>query len=90
MQSRLDSILEAVTNVVIGFSINFIANLTLFPLFGWEITVLQNVGLGVCYTIISLVRSYSLRRLFTGRSPYQAIRGSIQKRVYGIVKNDGA
>jgi len=74
-QSRVDSWLEALTNILVGFTINFIANMTLFPLFGWSITIEQNIGLGVCYTFISLVRSYSLRRLFNGKSVYQAIKG---------------
>lgn len=63
-QTRKQSAIEAVANVVIGFSINFTANATLFPLFGWAISVEQNLGLGVLYTLISLARSYCLRRFY--------------------------
>lgn len=63
-QSRKHSAYEAVINVVVGFSINFLLNMAVFPLFGWEISAAQNFALGVIYTIISLLRSYSLRWMF--------------------------
>jgi hypothetical protein len=63
-QSRKYSAIESLTNITVGYSINFTANMLLFPLFGWHISVAQNVGLGVIYTGISLVRSYALRRFF--------------------------
>lgn len=66
-QSKLGSLIEAVINVVIGFCINFTANMALFPLFGWEISIAQNIGVGLCYTAISIARSYAIRRYFNQR-----------------------
>jgi hypothetical protein len=66
-QTRKQSAIEAVMNVVVGFAINFTANMTLFPLFGWSISVEQNIGLGILYTLISLARSYCLRRFYNWR-----------------------
>ncbi len=66
-QSRLSSAIEAVFNVIIGFTINFSANALVFPLFGWHISPSQNFALGAIYTIISLVRSYVIRRYFNAR-----------------------
>lgn len=63
-QTKRQSAIEAVMNMVIGYSINMIANFTLFPLFGWSITLEQNLLLGVFYTGISLLRSYLLRRFY--------------------------
>lgn len=63
-QSRKHSMLEAIINVVVGFSINFLLNMLVFPLFGWEISAAQNIALGVIYPVISIVRSYTLRRAF--------------------------
>jgi predicted Na+-dependent transporter len=63
-QTRRRSAVEAVTNVAVGYTINMLANFLIFPLFGWEISLTQNLAVGVIYTIISLVRSYGLRRLF--------------------------
>lgn len=63
-QSRKHSMFEAIINVVVGFSINFLLNMLVFPLFGWQISAAQNFALGVIYTVISIVRSYTLRRAF--------------------------
>jgi hypothetical protein len=63
-QSRKGSLVESIANIAIGYSINFTANLLVFPLFGWHVSVKQNLALGVIYTAISLARSYALRRYF--------------------------
>lgn len=63
-QTRRGSLLESLVNILVGYSINFVANLLIFPLFGWHISTRENLTLGVIYTGISLVRSYGLRRLF--------------------------
>lgn len=64
MQTRRHSAYEAVTNIVIGYTINMFANFLIFPHFGWSITLQQNLILGAIYTAISLTRSYLLRRAF--------------------------
>jgi hypothetical protein len=75
MQSRADSLMEAGVNVAIGLVISTIANHIILPLtLGVTPTLGQNVLIGVAFTIISLVRSYALRRLFNGRSVWQAIK----------------
>ena len=66
-QSRLGSLIEAIINILIGFTINFIANWLIFPLFGWHISLSDNLLLGTIYTVISLVRSYAIRRWFNAR-----------------------
>lgn len=66
-QTRLGSLIEAIINVVIGFSINFAANMLIFPLFGFHITPGANLALGLIYTVISVARSYCVRRWFNAR-----------------------
>lgn len=66
-QTRLGSFIEAWVNVAIGFSINFCANLLILPLVGFHISVGQNLFLGVVYTLISVARSYAVRRWFNAR-----------------------
>jgi hypothetical protein len=63
-QSRLHSFIEAWANVVIGFGINFSANLVVLPLFGFNVGAAQAFGIGVIFTVISLLRSYVIRRWF--------------------------
>ena len=66
-QTRLGSLYEALINVMIGFTINFVANMLIFPLFGLHISLSDNFLLGCLYTIISVARSYVIRRWFNGR-----------------------
>lgn len=73
-QTRLGSLIEACINVAIGFAINFAANLVILPLFGWQVTVTQNLALGAIYTGISIARSYAVRRWFNARIAAAAAR----------------
>jgi hypothetical protein len=66
-QTRLGSLIEACINVLIGFAINFVANMLILPLIGFHITAGQNLFIGVLYTIISVARSYVIRRWFNAR-----------------------
>lgn len=66
-QTRLGSLIEALINTCIGFGINYTANLLIFPLFGFHITLGENFIMGLIYTVISVVRSYCIRRWFNAR-----------------------
>lgn len=75
MQSRIDSFMEAVTNIVIGLVISTLANWVILPaVLGVSMTLGQNLLIGSFFTAISLVRSYAIRRLFNGRSVWEAIK----------------
>ena len=66
MQTKLGSFIEAWANILVGFTINFFANLAILPMFGLSVTPSKAFGIGVIFTIISLVRSYVIRRWFNG------------------------
>lgn len=63
-QSRLGSVVEAVANVVIGYWVAVGSQILIFPLFGVRLPLHDNLMIGLLFTGVSLVRSYSLRRLF--------------------------
>lgn len=63
-QSRLGSFLESLANVAIGYGVAVGAQLAIFPLFGVVIPLSSNLAIGIIFTLVSLVRSYLLRRLF--------------------------
>lgn len=64
MQSKLGSMIESVTNTGVGYVMGVTINMFLFPLFGWDVSVGQSMTVGAVYILISLVRSYILRRIF--------------------------
>lgn len=67
LQSKKESLAEALTNVFIGYWINFGANLIILPLIGFNITLGQNLFIGILYTVISVARSYVIRRFFNSK-----------------------
>ena len=69
MQSRCMSLAEAVTNVLLGYGIAVMTQVLVFPLFGLNVSLSENLGIGLVFTVISLVRSYLLRRIFNAVSP---------------------
>ncbi len=66
-QTKLGSLIEACINVVIGFGINFCANLLILPLFGFHISLSNNFIMGLLFTVISVARSYAIRRFFNAK-----------------------
>ena len=72
MQSRLGSFVEAWANIAIGFGINFVANLAVLPLFGFNVTPTDAFGIGLIFTAISLARSYVIRRWFNGLAIFRS------------------
>ena len=65
-QTRWGSAVEALLNVAIGFAINFTANMLVLPLFFSGVTASKAFGIGLVFTVISVARSYILRRWFDG------------------------
>lgn len=63
-QSRLMSLVEAITNVIVGYGIAVVTQIIVFPWFGLEAALGEHMAIGVAFVAVSLVRSYLLRRLF--------------------------
>ena len=63
-QSRAMSLAEAVANLAVGYVLAVLAQLLIFPVLGLQPTPMQTVKLGAAFTLISILRSYALRRLF--------------------------
>ena len=63
-QSRLGSFMEACANVAIGYVVAIAAQAAIFPLFGIYAPMSDHLLIGAFFTVVSLVRSYLLRRAF--------------------------
>ena len=64
MQSRRQSLIEAITNVVVGYALAVMTQIVVFPWFGLKVSLNDNLAIGALFVMISLLRSYALRRLF--------------------------
>ena len=63
-QSRFMSLIEAIANVAVGYGVAVVTQILIFPVFGLHTTLVQNLKMGGIFTIVSLARSFALRRLF--------------------------
>lgn len=72
-QKRFHSFLESIVNVAVGLGINIMAQHYVFPIFEIHITWAQNFGIAMIFTVISIIRSYLLRRAFNGLHVKQSL-----------------
>ena len=63
-QTRKLSALESIVNVAIGYTVAVCLQLLVFPLFGWNPSLENNLAIAAIFTAVSLVRSYLIRRMF--------------------------
>ena len=65
-QSRIMSGVEAVVNVAVGYGVAVGTQIVVFPWFGLQASLGDNLAIGAIFTVVSLARSYVLRRVFNG------------------------
>lgn len=73
-QTKLGSLIEASANTLIGLVVAFISQLIIFPMVGIYVPLSTNIEISFYFTIVSVVRSYVLRRWFNARLHAAAIR----------------
>jgi len=73
-QTRLGSLIESVINIAIGYIVALMSQLAIFPMFGIHIPLSDNLLIGAWFTLISLARSYIIRRWFNARLHRAAMR----------------
>lgn len=64
MQTRLMSLVETTTNILVGLVISFLSQIVIFKLYDVHLSTQQNAEITLYFTIISILRSYALRRFF--------------------------
>lgn len=63
-QSRTMSLVEAVANVIVGYGVAVVTQILIFPVFGLHTSLAQNLKMGAIFTVVSIARSYAIRRIF--------------------------
>ena len=63
-QSRTMSMVEAATNVIVGYVLAIATQIVVFPWFGLEAALGEHLTIGMVFVGVSMARSYLLRRLF--------------------------
>lgn len=71
-QTKLGSFLESCTNTVISFLTAMIVGHFLYPLFGFRPSVSENAAITFVFLMVSMIRSYVIRRWFNKLSSHPA------------------
>lgn len=64
MQSKKMSLIETLSSVAIGYIISLAAQMIIFPIFEINVSLTDNLLIGLFFTAVSIIRGYYVRRLF--------------------------
>jgi hypothetical protein len=63
-QTKLQSFVEANINTCAGFVLAVVVNWLVLPLFGYDVTWADSIGITLVFTVIGVARMYVIRRIF--------------------------
>lgn len=64
MQSKKHSLIESVTQTVVGLVVSFCIQLVIYPMLNIPVTLSQNVIITAVFFVASIGRGYFIRRIF--------------------------
>ena len=64
MQTRIGSLVESLLNILVGFSIALASYMLIMPLYGIHTSFKTDLAITFWFTLVSVIRSYALRRMF--------------------------
>ena len=65
MQTKKLSLIESATNTVVGLITSFVIQLIIYPSLNIKVSIGQNVIITLVFFIVSILRGYLVRRVFT-------------------------
>lgn len=67
MQTRKQSLCESAVNTAFGFIVSLFTNILVLPLFDIHVDIQTDFYITIIFTVVSLIRSYVIRRFFNRR-----------------------
>lgn len=64
MQTRFMSVVETAAGTLFGLITGWLTNIIVLPWFGFNVNHGQAVAITIIFTLVSIVRSYGVRRFF--------------------------
>lgn len=68
MQSRKNSFIESLSQVLVGYLVAVVGQLLIFPLFDISVSLASNLIIGLWFAIIAVAKSYAIRRWFNKKT----------------------
>jgi hypothetical protein len=91
-QSKFMSMLESIINIAVGFGIGLVAQIVFLPMLGVAVSFRQNLIFAAIMTVISIARSYVLRRVFEAlhiRRPLSPFAQAVVAERYRQIEAEG-
>lgn len=63
-QTKKMSLIESLTNIVVGLITSFLIQLIIYPALNIEVSVNQNIVITLVFFAVSFIRGYLIRRFF--------------------------
>ena len=60
------SLVETLTTVAVGYGVAVLTQTIVFPWFGLDVSLHDNLAIGGVFTVVSIIRAYAVRRVFEG------------------------
>lgn len=91
-QPKSMSFLESLINIAVGLGVAMIANAIILPALGFPITLADNAIIAAFMTVVSIARSFALRRLFEAlhiRRPLSPFMQAVIAERYRQIEQEG-
>lgn len=67
MQTKKQSAIESLTNIIVGLITSFLIQLIIYPILDIPVSIGQNVIITIVFFIASFIRGYLIRRFFNNK-----------------------
>jgi hypothetical protein len=78
MQTKLESFIETSSNVAIGWVVALASQFAIFPMFGINIPIQDNLLISLYFTIIAVVRGFVVRRYYNNKKKDRVNKNAIR------------
>ena len=68
MQTKKQSVIESLTNILVGLITSFLIQLVIYPIMGIPVSFNQNIVITIVFFIASFIRGYLIRRYFNSKN----------------------
>lgn len=91
-QSKLMSFLETILSTAIGFAVALLTQIFVFPLFGFNPPLHENLMITAIFTVVSIARQFVMRRVFEAlhiRRPLSAFVQAVIAERFRQIEQEG-
>jgi len=67
-QSKKHSLIESITNTIVGLLTSFLIQIIIYPILNIPVTLSQNIIITFVFFFASIIRGYFIRRLFNKKN----------------------